>query len=79
MLTVKSISEIKDSCLLELDVGKTLQIIFLFINHLDCFIVNHFLSRLALVRYKHEPELALILLLVSGRETLGTYLDHLAL
>jgi len=34
---------------------------------------------LALVRYKHEPELAIILLLISGRETLENYLDHLGL
>jgi len=34
---------------------------------------------LAIVRYKHEPELAIILLLISGRETLENYLDHLGL
>jgi len=34
---------------------------------------------LALVRYKHEPELAIILLIISGRETLENYLDHLGL
>jgi len=34
---------------------------------------------LAIVRYKHEPELAIILLIISGRETLENYLDHLGL
>lgn len=56
--------DIKDSSLLELDIGSTLELIFIFISYLDCFKINEFLSRLSLIRFKQEPETSLLLLLL---------------